>query len=224
MRIIVIEDEKSLSDAICEGLRDNYFAVDQAFDGREGLSKIEVEEAYDILILDIMLPKIDGVTLLKNIREKGYKMPVLMLTAKSGIDDKVESFSLGADDYLTKPFDFRELLARVRALLRREKEDKKALIEIYDLAIDTNKNIVKRGGKVIQLTKKEYQIVVYLTMNRGRVVTKVELENHLWDESASLWSDTLRSHIKNLRKKIDNSFEKKLIKTIPGIGYEISAD
>ncbi len=224
MRIIVIEDEKSLSDAICEGLRDNYFAVDQAFDGREGLSKIEVEEAYDILILDIMLPKIDGVTLLKNIREKGYKMPVLMLTAKSGIDDKVESFSLGADDYLTKPFDFRELLARVRALLRREKEDKKALIEIYDLAIDTNKNIVKRGGKVIQLTKKEYQIVVYLTMNRGRVVTKVELENHLWDESASLWSDTLRSHIKNLRKKIDNSFEKKLIKTIPGIGYEINAD
>lgn len=224
MRIIVIEDEKSLSDAICEGLRDNYFAVDQAFDGREGLSKIEVEEAYDILILDIMLPKIDGVTLLKNIREKGYKMPVLMLTAKSGIDDKVESFSLGADDYLTKPFDFRELLARVRALLRREKEDKKALIEIYDLAIDTNKNIVKRGGKVIQLTKKEYQIIVYLTMNRGRVVTKVELENHLWDESASLWSDTLRSHIKNLRKKIDNSFEKKLIKTIPGIGYEINAD
>ena len=181
MRIIVIEDEKTLSDAICEGLRDNYFAVDQAFDGREGLSKIEVEEAYDILILDIMLPKIDGVTLLKNIREKGYKMPVLMLTAKSGIDDKVESFSLGADDYLTKPFDFRELLARVRALLRREKEDKKALIEIYDLAIDTNKNIVKRGGKVIQLTKKEYQIVVYLSMNRGRVVTKVELENHLWD-------------------------------------------
>jgi DNA-binding response OmpR family regulator len=224
MRIIVIEDEKTLSDAICEGLRDNYFAVDQAFDGREGLSKIEVEEAYDILILDIMLPKIDGVTLLKNIREKGYKMPVLMLTAKSGIDDKVESFSLGADDYLTKPFDFRELLARVRALLRREKEDKKALIEIYDLAIDTNKNIVKRGGKVIQLTKKEYQIVVYLAMNRGRVVTKVELENHLWDENASLWSDTLRSHIKNLRKKIDNSFEKKLIKTIPGIGYEINAD
>jgi DNA-binding response OmpR family regulator len=224
MRIIVIEDEKTLSDAICEGLRDNYFAVDQAFDGREGLSKIEVEEAYNILILDIMLPKIDGVTLLKNIREKGYKMPVLMLTAKSGIDDKVESFSLGADDYLTKPFDFRELLARVRALLRREKEDKKALIEIYDLAIDTNKNIVKRGGKVIQLTKKEYQIVVYLAMNRGRVVTKVELENHLWDENASLWSDTLRSHIKNLRKKIDNSFEKKLIKTIPGIGYEINAD
>jgi len=224
MRIIVIEDEKTLSDAICEGLRDNYFAVDQAFDGREGLSKIEVEEAYDILILDIMLPKIDGVTLLKNIREKGYKMPVLMLTAKSGIDDKVESFSLGADDYLTKPFDFRELLARVRALLRREKDDKKALIEIYDLAIDTNKNIVKRGGKVIQLTKKEYQIVVYLAMNRERVVTKVELENHLWDENASLWSDTLRSHIKNLRKKIDNSYEKKLIKTIPGIGYEINAD
>lgn len=224
MRILVVEDERSLSDAICEGLRDNFFAVDQAFDGREALSKIEVELYYDLIILDIMIPKLDGIALLKELRKRGHKMAVLMLTARSGVDDKVESFTGGADDYLTKPFDFRELLARVHALLRRDKEIKTSVISIGDLMIDTATNAVSRGNAAIELTKKEFQILVYLALNRGRIVPKEELENHLWDEHANLWSDTLRTHIKNLRKKIDNGSSRDLIRTLRGIGYEIDAD
>lgn len=224
MRILVVEDERSLSDAICEGLRDNFFAVDQAFDGREALSKIEIELFYDLIILDIMLPKLDGIALLKELRKRGHKMAVLMLTARSGVDDKVESFTGGADDYLTKPFDFRELLARVHALLRRDKEIKTSVISLRDLVIDTSNNTVSRDNAAIELTKKEFQILVYLALNRGRIVTKEELENHLWDEHASLWSDTLRTHIKNLRKKIDTGSSKDLIRTLRGIGYEIDAD
>ncbi len=224
MRILVVEDERSLSDAICEGLRDNFFAVDQAFDGREALSNIEIELFYDLIILDIMLPKLDGIALLKELRKRGHKMAVLMLTARSGVDDKVESFTGGADDYLTKPFDFRELLARVHALLRRDKEIKTSVISLRDLVIDTSNNTVSRDNAAIELTKKEFQILVYLALNRGRIVTKEELENHLWDEHASLWSDTLRTHIKNLRKKIDTGSSKDLIRTLRGIGYEIDAD
>lgn len=224
MRILVVEDEHSLSDAICEGLRDNFFAVDQAFDGREALSKIEVELAYDLIILDIMLPKLDGMSVLSELRARGHKMAVLMLTARSGVDDKIESFVGGADDYLTKPFDFRELLARVHALLRREKSEKTSIIRIGDLTINTATNVVMRGGRAIELTRKEYQILVYLSLNRGRVVPKEELENHLWDEHASLWSDTLRTHVKNLRKKIEGDGTMELIKTLRGIGYEIDAD
>lgn len=224
VRILVVEDEHSLSDAICEGLRDNFFAVDQAFDGREALSKIEVELAYDLIILDIMLPKLDGMIVLSELRARGHKMAVLMLTARSGVDDKIESFVGGADDYLTKPFDFRELLARVHALLRREKSEKTSIIRIGDLTINTATNVVMRGGRAIELTRKEYQILVYLSLNRGRVVPKEELENHLWDEHASLWSDTLRTHVKNLRKKIEGDGRMELIKTLRGIGYEIDAD
>jgi DNA-binding response OmpR family regulator len=221
MRILLVEDEKPLSNAIKEGLEESGFVVDTAYDGESALSKIEIEESYDLIILDIMIPKLDGVSLLKKIRELGYKMPVLMLTAKSEVDTKVKTFGIGADDYLTKPFDFRELLARVHALLRRTKDIKTGIISIDDLEIDTEKMEVKRGGKVIELTKKEYQILLYLAMNKGRVVEKSELENHLWDENSTPWSDTLRTHIKNIRRKVDSGYEKKLIKTIPGVGYEI---
>ncbi len=221
MRILLVEDEKTLANAILEGLKENYFVVDVAYDGEDALSKIEVEEAYDLIILDIMLPKIDGITLLKKLREMGHKMPVLMLTAKGEIETKVKTFGIGADDYLTKPFDFRELLARVHSLLRRTKEVKTSIIKIDNLEIDTEKKLVKRKDKIIELTRKEYQILLYLAMNRGRVIEKSELENHLWDENSNLWSDTLRTHIKNLRRKIDSKFEKKIIKTIKGIGYEI---
>ncbi|MGB9694630.1 MAG: response regulator transcription factor [Caldisericaceae bacterium] len=219
MRILIVEDEQSLSNAIREGLEDNLFVVDQAFDGRDALSKIEVEQAYDLIILDIMIPRIDGVRLLSEIRKRNYKMPVLMLTAKNSVDDKIQTLNLGADDYLTKPFDFRELLARVHALLRREKDTKTTIIKIDDIKINTSTNIVTSKDVVVELTKKEYQILVYLAINKGRIVTKEELENHLWDENASLWSDTIRTHIKNLRRKIDKGRE--IIKTIKGIGYEI---
>jgi DNA-binding response OmpR family regulator len=221
MRILLVEDEKPLSNAIKEGLEESGFVVDTAYDGESALSKIEIEESYDLIILDIMIPKLDGVSLLKKIRELGYKMPVLMLTAKSEVETKVKTFGIGADDYLTKPFDFRELLARVHALLRRTKDIKTGIITIDDLEIDTEKMEVKRGGKAIKLTKKEYQILLYLAMNKGRVVEKSELENHLWDENSTPWSDTLRTHIKNIRRKVDSGYEKKLIKTIPGVGYEI---
>lgn len=221
MRILLVEDEKPLANAVKEGLMENGFVVDTAYDGESALTKLEIEESYDLIILDIMLPKLDGVTLLKKIREIGYKMPVLMLTAKGEIETKVKTFGIGADDYLTKPFDFRELLARIHALLRREKAIKTSIIKIEDLEIDTQKMTVVRAGRKIDLTRKEYQILLYLAMNRGRIVEKRELENHLWDENASLWSDTLRTHIKNIRRKVDANFEKKIIKTIPGVGYEI---
>ncbi|MBP9019858.1 MAG: response regulator transcription factor [Bacteroidales bacterium] len=221
MRILLVEDEKTLSDAIKEGLKDNYFEIDVAYDGESALSKIEIEREYDLIILDIMLPKIDGVAVLKKIRKEGNKTPVLMLTARGEMETKLKTFGVGADDYLAKPFDFRELLARIQALLRRGSDVKSCIIKIEDLEIDTNKFIVKRSGQILDLTKKEYQILLYLAMNRGRVVEKSELENHLWDENSSPWSDTLRTHIKNLRRKVDSNFDKKLIKTIPGVGYEI---
>ncbi len=221
MRILVVEDERSLSNAICEGLRENFFIVDQAFNGLEALRKVEIEQAYDLIILDIMIPKMDGVTFLKELRNRNFKTPVLMLTAKSSIEDKVETFNLGADDYLTKPFDFRELLARVHALLRREKDTKTSIIQIKDITVNTSLNTVTKNGKPLDLTKKEYQILVYLALNRGRLVTKEEIENHLWDENASLWSDTLRTHVKNLRKKISRENPEEIIKTVRGIGYEI---
>lgn len=223
MRILVVEDEAELLEAIAEGLRDNYFTVDTALNGSEALHKIIVEEAYDVIVLDIMLPKIDGVSLLKKIRKEGYKMPVLMLTARDGIDDKVQSLDSGADDYLTKPFNFRELLARIRALIRREKEDKVTILTIENLMLDTRSHEVRRGKKVLDLTKKEYQILEYLLLNKGKVVEKNEIENHLWGEEASLWSDTLRTHIKNLRRKVDSSSKVKIIKTIRGTGYEIGS-
>jgi len=220
MRILLVEDEKDLSNAIKEGLEDNFFTVDQAFDGEEAIDKIEIERSYDLIIVDIMIPKIDGIKLLKMIREKEIKTPILMLTAKNGIDYKVNSFDLGADDYLTKPFDFRELLARIKSLIRRDKETKTNIIKIKNILIDTSKNKVYKNGKLIELTKKEYQILLYLSMNKGKIVSKEELENHLWDENSELWSDTLRTHVKNLRRKIENKNEN-IIKTIKGIGFEI---
>lgn len=220
MRILLVEDEKDLSNAIREGLEDNFFTVDQAFDGEEAIDKIEIERSYDLIIVDIMIPKIDGIKLLKMIREKEIKTPILMLTAKNGIDYKINSFDLGADDYLTKPFDFRELLARIKSLIRRDKETKTNIIKIKNILIDTSKNKVYKNGKLIELTKKEYQILLYLSMNKGKIVSKEELENHLWDENSELWSDTLRTHVKNLRRKIENKNEN-IIKTIKGIGFEI---
>jgi DNA-binding response OmpR family regulator len=220
MRILLVEDEKDLSNAIKEGLEDNFFTVDQAFDGEEAIDKIEIERSYDLIIVDIMIPKIDGIKLLKMIREKEIKTPILMLTAKNGIDYKVNSFDLGADDYLTKPFDFRELLARIKSLIRRDKETKTNIIKIKNILIDTSKNKVYKNGKLIELTKKEYQILLYLSMNKGKIVSKEELENHLWDENSELWSDTLRTHVKNLRRKIEKKNEN-IIKTIKGIGFEI---
>jgi DNA-binding response OmpR family regulator len=224
MRLLVVEDETSLADAIKEGLEDHYFTVDVAYDGESALDKIEIEETYDLIILDIMLPKIDGIALLKKIREEGYKMPVLMLTARDGVDDKVRSLDSGADDYLTKPFDFRELLARIRAITRRNKESKNSILKIDDLVVNRDSHVVIRNGKEIELTRKEYEILEYLLLNKGRVIPKSELESHLWDENAKLWSDPVRTHVKNLRKKIDKGFKKELIVTIRGIGYKIKND
>jgi len=224
MRILVVDDEVNLADAIREGLADHYFTVDVAYDGKSALDKIEIEEAYDLIILDIMIPEIDGMSLLKKIREEGYKMPVLMLTARDGVDDKIRSLDLGADDYLTKPFDFRELLARIRAITRRGKDSENSILKVDNLIIDRNSHKVARDGKEIELTKKEYEILEYLLLNKGRVIPKTELENHLWDENAKLWSDPVRTHVKNLRKKIDKGFKKKLIHTVRGIGYQIKDD
>jgi DNA-binding response OmpR family regulator len=224
VRVLVVEDEVELLDAIVEGLRDNYFTVDAAVDGDEALHKVRIEESYDVIVLDIMLPKMDGISLLRMLRSEGYKMAVLMLTARDNITDKVQSLDSGADDYLTKPFDFRELLARIRALLRREKEDKVTVLGARDLELDVRTHSVRRANRPIDLTRKEYQILEYLLLYKGRVVEKAELERHLWGEEASLWSDTLRTHMKNLRKKIDSGKEASIITTISGTGYEVEND
>lgn len=218
MRILIIEDEKSLVHILKKGLEEEGYAVDVAYNGEEGLYLAE-NEPFDLIILDIMLPIIDGITLLKKIRKSGITTPVLMLTAKDSTMDKVKGLDSGADDYLTKPFSFEELLARIRALLRRQRETKSSIIEIADLIIDTSSHYVKRGEKTIDLTSKEYSILEYLALNKNKIITKTELIEHIYDYDFDCDSNIIEVFIYRLRCKIDNGFDKKLIHTIRGVGY-----
>ncbi|AJG40405.1 MULTISPECIES: response regulator transcription factor [Thermotoga] len=220
MRVLLVEDEKDLADLIAEALKKEMFTVDVCYDGEEGMY-MALNEDFDVVILDVLLPVHDGWEILKAMREKGINTPVLMLTALSDVEYRVKGLNMGADDYLPKPFDLRELIARVKALIRRKAENKNVKLVCGDLILDTATRKVFRGGKEIDLTKKEYQILEYLMMNKNRVVTKEELQEHLWSFDDTVFSDTLRSHIKNLRKKIDRGFKKKIIHTVRGIGYVV---
>jgi DNA-binding response OmpR family regulator len=181
---------------------------------------------FDLVVLDVLLPGLSGWEVLEGMRRKGCATPVLMLTALDGVDNKIRGFNLGADDYLSKPFDMRELLARIQSLLRRTGPVAAPTNELVcgDLVLNMSDKSVYRGSTKIELRKKEYQILEYLMINRGRVISKSELEDHIWNEEDELWSDVIRSHIKNLRKKIDGGYRKKLIKTVRGMGYEISEE
>ncbi|MFO7882169.1 MAG: response regulator transcription factor [Kosmotogaceae bacterium] len=222
MKILLVEDEKDLANLIKEALEDEMFTIQNAYDGEEGIYYIE-NFSFDLIILDILLPVYNGWKILKKIRESGMNTPVLLLTALDEVDDKIFGFNQGADDYLAKPFDIRELLARVRVIIRRKslRFEGKDMLKCADLMVDISKRKVFRGKKEIKLRKKEYQILRYLIINTNRVVERNELEEHIWGENELLWSDVLRTHIKNLRKKIEKGFKKKLIHTIRGVGYTI---
>jgi heavy metal response regulator len=218
MRILIVEDEKSLAEAIKKGLEEEDYAVDVAYNGEDGLFMAE-NEPSDLIILDIMLPIVDGMTILKKIRETGVKTPVLMLTAKDAITDKVSGLDSGADDYLTKPFHFEELLARMRVLLRRDSEVKTCAIQIGDLLIDMASHEVKRNGKEILLSAREYALLELLAINRDKVLSRTYISEHIYDYDFDLDSNVIDVFVNRIRNKIDRESELKLIHTARGAGY-----
>ncbi|MHB8910306.1 MAG: response regulator [Syntrophales bacterium] len=218
MHLLIVEDEKSLADIIRKGLEEEGYAVDVAYDGEEGLFMAE-HEPSDLIILDIMLPLIDGITILKRIRKRGIRTPVLLLTARDAVTDKVAGLDSGADDYLTKPFSFEELLARIRALLRRDSDVKTAVIGAEDLTIDMAARQVKRGGREIQLSAREYALLEYMALNKNKVLSRTTISEHLYDHDFDLDSNIIDVFINRIRNKVDRGFKKTLIHTLRGAGY-----
>jgi DNA-binding response OmpR family regulator len=224
MRILVIEDETKIAAAIKKGLELKGFAVDTAHDSDTGLSYAK-DPDYDVIVLDRMLPgSMDGMTLCKNLRQENISTPILMLTARGTIGDKVEGLNSGADDYLVKPFSFDELTARVRALLRRPSVQVGTELKVADLSLDTNTYLVKRGGQEIKLSQKEFALLEYLMHHPGQVITKDMIINHVWDEDADILPNTIEVYIGYLRNKIDRPFSKSkpLLQTQRGFGYKLS--
>lgn len=223
MRVLIVEDEPTMLAALADALTHERLTVDTAPDGREALSRVHVEQAYDLILLDLMMPHMDGLTFLRTIRAEGNATPVLVLTARDLTSDKVTGLNLGADDYLTKPFDLEELLARVRALLRRDGNRKTSVLSAGAVELDTVTHVCRLHGRTVSLATKEEQLLEYLLRNQGRIVPREELEDHLWDAKASLWSDTLRTHVRYLRAKLDTDPAHPLITTVRGLGYGIVA-
>jgi DNA-binding response OmpR family regulator len=223
VRVLLIEDHLPLARALRQGLEEEGFAVDSASDGEEGDYKARTAD-YDVIILDIMLPKIDGLTLLQRWRRQGLKTHVLMLTARGSIDDKVRGLDLGADDYLTKPFELEELLARLRALVRRGHQVKDPILRICDLEIDTAARTARRGGHAIHLTPREYALLEFLAFHRGKVVTRSMIWEHLYDEHDENTSNVVDVYIRYLRNKIDKGFDPPLILTRWGEGYQLRGE
>jgi DNA-binding response OmpR family regulator len=218
VRVLLIEDHKPLVRALKQGLEEEGFAVDAAYDGEEGDYKATTAE-YDVIILDLMLPKEDGLSLLQRWRRDGLKTHVLVLTARSSIEDKVKGLDLGADDYLTKPFELGELLARLRALIRRGHQVKDPVLRVHDLEIDTAARTIKRGGQSIHLTPREYALLQFLAFHRGKVVSRTMIWEHLYDEHDESTSNVVDVYIRYLRNKIDKGFDPPLILTRWGEGY-----
>ncbi len=220
MRILVIEDEKHIADFIKQGLKEEGYSVDVAYDGEKGYFLAGTEE-YDAIVLDLMIPKIDGLTLCKELRRDKISTPILMLTAKDSVNDKVTGLDSGAEDYLTKPFAFKEFLARMRVLLRKNKSAIPANLQVGDLIMDILTHKVTRGGKEIILTAKEFSLLEYLMRSAGQVVTRTTISEHVWDINFDTTTNVVDVHINALRKKIDWEYKKKLIHTIRGRGYAI---
>jgi len=220
MRILIVEDDRKVGAFLQKGLREEQYAVDVCRDGEEALEWASIN-SYDVIVLDIMLPKKDGFAVCRELRQKGMLTPILMLTAKDSVEDKVSGLTEGADDYLTKPFSFEELLARIRALLRRTQDYKTKVLRVGDLEMDTAKRQAIRAGKQIPLSGKEYALLEYLMRNKGRVVTESMIVEHVWDMNYEGTSNIVNVYINYLRKKIDSEFEVKLVRTIRGHGYTI---
>ncbi len=223
MRILVVEDEKKVGRFIKKGLEEEGYAVDLAFDGEEGLA-MAMDRVHDLIVLDIALPKMDGLQVLKALREKKIQTPVLLLTVRATIEDKVLGLDSGADDYLPKPFAFEELLARIRALLRRKTEAGLPLLQIADLVMDPARHLVTRGGKKIDLTTKEFALLEYLMRNPGRVLTRVMISEHVWDYDFDTMTNVIDVYVNYLRRKIDAGRDQKLIHTVRGVGYVLKAE
>jgi len=222
MRILVVEDEPVAAAVLAKGLREHTYAVDVAADGDDALEQVSVND-YDLVILDVLLPGINGLDLCRQLRDTGTTIPILMLTARGGLDQRVEGLDAGADDYLPKPYHFPELLARVRALLRRGPTLAAAVLTVEDLTIDTRARRVERGGHPIQLTSKEYALLEYLVRRQGDVVGRADIAEHVWDDSFDPMSNLIEVYIQRLRRKIDDGHKPKLIHTRRGAGYVLTA-
>lgn len=224
MKILVIEDEHRIAQTIKKGLELERHIVDVAYTGTDGFD-LAASEEYELLIIDRMLPEMDGVTICKNLRADQNHVPILLLTAKSQVEDKVEGLDAGADDYLTKPFSFEELLARVRALTRRPKKAVHTVLSVDDLELNPATFEVKRGTTKIELSSKEFALLEYLLRHPKKIVTKQQIINHVWDYESNVLPNTVEVYIKNLRNKIDTPFKEKksLITTVRGFGYKIGA-
>ncbi len=218
MRILIVEDEKKVASFIRKGLEEQSYVVETAFDGLEG-ERLALKNDYDAIILDVLLPKQDGIATCQKIRLKKIDTPVLMLTALGETDDKVRGLDSGADDYLTKPFHFEELLARVRALLRRKSQDKSTLLQARDLVLDPVTRKVERAGRQIRLTSREFALLEYLLRNKGQILSRANLAQHVWNVSFDMDSNVIDVYVKLLRQKIDKEFDTPLIHTMVGAGY-----
>ena len=223
MRVLFAEDDPGVLRFVAKGLKEQAYAVDVASDGREALEQAEIN-SYDLIILDVMLPGLSGFEICRKLREAGQRVPVLMLTARDAVQDRVAGLDHGADDYLTKPFEFRELLARMRALLRRPAELKPAQISIADLTLDTATQTAKRAGRAIPLTHKEYALLEFLVRNAGRVVGRAEIAEHVWDERFDPFSNLIEVYVNRLRRKIDAPKEIPLLHTRRGAGYLLALE
>jgi DNA-binding response OmpR family regulator len=221
MRILLVEDEEKVRNFVTRGLTAEGFAVDEARDGKSGLELIE-HYAYDLIILDVMLPYLSGTELLKRMRERGNNIPIIMLTARDALNEKVDHFNAGADDYLTKPFAFAELQVRVKALLKRNTNTNNNIIQIADLEINRSSHQVKRAGKRIDFSPKEYGLLEYLAINSDRVLSRTMIIEHVWDQSFEGLTNIVDVYIKQLRRKIDDDSPRKLIRTVRGMGYILS--
>ncbi len=223
MRILIIEDEKRIASFIERGLKEERYVVDSAHTGEKGMFLAEVNP-YDLIILDIMLPDIDGISICKRLRDAGISVPILMLTAKNRVQDKVLGLDSGADDYLTKPFAFEEFLARVRALLRKNREDKITTLRIADLELDQISHTVKRADQVIALANKEYSLLEYLMLNANQVVTRTMISEHVWNEDFDTLTNVFDVYIHRLRSKVDKGFASQLIHSVRGVGYVLKEE
>ena len=222
MRVLVVEDDKSVGQFVKRGLEEQRFQADLVADGLEALDQASHSE-YDVIVLDLRLPRLSGVEVLRTLRDRGIDTPILVLTAQDAVDSKVQALRTGADDYVTKPFAFEELLARVEALSRRPKDISPPVLNVEDLEIDTGKHEVSRGGRMLDLTPKDYSVLEYLARNSGRVMTRTLITEYAWGYSFDPGTNVVDVVINRLRKKIDQGFKPKLIHTVRGVGYVLKA-
>jgi DNA-binding response OmpR family regulator len=222
VRILLVEDEASAARMLAKGLREQAYAVDVSPDGEDALYRASIND-YDLVILDVMLPRKNGFEVCREMRSAGSAVPVLMLTARDAVADRVSGLDIGADDYLSKPFDFHELLARTRALLRRGPVLRTETIRIADLTVDTPAHRVRRAGRPVELTSKEYALLEYLARHADQVVSRTQIAEHVWDEKFDVFSNLIEVYIQRLRRKIDDGHSRKLLRTIRGEGYMLTA-